>query len=379
MTKILVIDDEHSLCTEVVDWLTFEGYEAIGAKDGEEGIAFATFYQPDLIISDITMPGVDGYGVLMAVSAVPQTMGTPFIFLTARSAHEDFRKGMELGADDYITKPFSRLELLRAVESRLMKREVQKRAQQQEIRLLKNSISDLHERHMLQSKLLRMFSHDFHNPITSILLTSNLLRTYGEHMSSARRQGHLARIESAAHLLQQMLDDVLVVNQIEKGSFVVQPEKIVIGRFLDRIIHVFKAISDDKYHFALDYADQETILADPRLLRQIATNLISNAIKYSEAGSEVKVTLRKDGEAIRLLVEDEGIGIPAADLHNLFEAFQRGSNVARIDGTGLGLAIVKQAVDLHDGTVELESEVDVGTKVQVILPQIGPSAQPQQR
>lgn len=122
MTKILVIEDESLLRTEVLDWLTFEGYTSIGAEDGIAGVEAAFRTMPDLIISDITMPKLDGYGVLLELHSNPVTSRIPFIFVTARAAHEDVRKGMSAGADDYITKPFTRRELLEAVESRLQKK-----------------------------------------------------------------------------------------------------------------------------------------------------------------------------------------------------------------------------------------------------------------
>src|SRR5579871_5170745 len=117
MTKILVIEDDAELLNEVIDWLTFEDYEVLSAPDGVVGVEYATRLLPDLIISDITMPQLDGYGVLVEVRSNPATATTPFIFITARASHEDIRQGMTLGADDYVTKPFTRRELLQTVQS----------------------------------------------------------------------------------------------------------------------------------------------------------------------------------------------------------------------------------------------------------------------
>src|SRR5258707_7943590 len=122
MTKILVIEDEAMLRKEVLDILTFEGYEAIGAEDGLAGVECARRERPDLIVCDITMPRLDGYGVLLEIQANPATTDIPFIFVTARASHEDTRKGMASGADDYITKPFTRLDLLQAVKAPLEKK-----------------------------------------------------------------------------------------------------------------------------------------------------------------------------------------------------------------------------------------------------------------
>jgi len=122
MTKILVIEDETILREEIVEWLTMEGYEAVGAEDGMAGVESALRYLPNLIVCDILMPRLDGYGVLFEVHANPATVNIPFIFLTAKAAHEDIRKGMGLGADDYVIKPFTRLDLLQAIQARLAKK-----------------------------------------------------------------------------------------------------------------------------------------------------------------------------------------------------------------------------------------------------------------
>ena len=125
MAKILVIEDEAILREELVEWLLLEGHEALGAEDGIIGIEAAFQHLPDLIISDIMMPRLDGYGVLTKLQTNPTTTRIPLIFLTARAAHEDIHKGINLGADDYITKPFTRLELLQAIQSCLGRRDFQ--------------------------------------------------------------------------------------------------------------------------------------------------------------------------------------------------------------------------------------------------------------
>src|SRR5690349_8908794 len=117
MTKILVIEDEKILREEVADWLMLEDYEAMSAEDGIAGVEAAFRHLPDLIICDITMPRLDGHGVLLELRANSTTADIPFIFVTARASYEDVRTGMDLGADDYITKPFTRLELLTAIQT----------------------------------------------------------------------------------------------------------------------------------------------------------------------------------------------------------------------------------------------------------------------
>src|SRR5919112_341923 len=124
MKKILLIEDNHEIRENIAEILSLADYEILEAEHGKAGVELAKNQQPDLIICDIMMPQLDGYGVLHLLSKNPETAGIPFIFLTAKSEKEDFRKGMKLGADDYLIKPFDDLELLDAVEMRLKKNEI---------------------------------------------------------------------------------------------------------------------------------------------------------------------------------------------------------------------------------------------------------------
>src|SRR5664279_5498150 len=240
MTKILVIEDEGILRDEICEWLTLEDYEAFGAADGIEGVSEAFHRQPDLIICDITMPRLDGHGVLLELRANPATVDIPFILVTARAAYEDVRKGMELGADDYITKPFSRLELLQAIQTRLEKKAAHEQHQQVEIEQWQQAFEQEREQRQLKSKLVAMFSHDFRNPLASIMSSNSLLRDYADRMDKERRLAHFNRIEASIHQLLQMLDDMLVVAQMESGTLNFKPESLNIAEFMQHIVEEFQ-------------------------------------------------------------------------------------------------------------------------------------------
>lgn len=168
MTKVLIIEDEAVLRDEIIEWLKLEGFEALGAGDGIEGTTVAFQHLPDLIICDITMPRLDGYGVLLELRANPLTATLPFIFVTARAAHEDVRYGMNLGADDYITKPFTRTEFLNAIQIRLEKKAQREEEFLRELGRWQEALEYEREQRLLKAKLVAMFSHDFRNPLASI-------------------------------------------------------------------------------------------------------------------------------------------------------------------------------------------------------------------
>ena len=369
MTKVLLIEDGALLRGELTDWLMFEGFDVITAEDGIAGVDAALSNLPDLILCDITMPRLDGFGVLLEVHSHSSTLDIPFIFLTARAGQEDIRKGMTLGADDYLTKPFTRLELLQAIQTRLEKKAAQAQDHRREMEQIEQVLTQEREQRLLQTKLMAMISHDFRNPLATILSSNSLLRDYADRMDEKRRRTHMDRIEFSVHQLQQMLDDILIVAKMQTGNLDFKPDLLNVGAHFQSIVDEFQQIHGESHQIIFENHFSETVLADARLLRQIATNLISNAVKYSPQGGEVCVILDNPykGQFV-LTIQDQGIGISEADQEHLFETFQRGSNVGEVSGTGLGLAIVKQAVNLHEGSIRLESQIGIGTKVIVTIP-----------
>lgn len=368
MPTILIIEDESLLRAEVAEWLTFEGYTALTAEDGITGVEMVLQHLPDLIVCDIMMPGLDGYGVLLEIRSNKLTADIPLIFLTARAAHEDIRAGMNLGADDYLTKPFTRIELLQAIKSRLETTAARRLKATEEIELLRTELAREHEQRLIKGKLVGMFSHDFRNPLATILSSISLLRDYADRMDEKRRLAHMNRVDASVRQLLHMLDDMLIITQMESGKLEYKPELLGVEQFLQNIIEEFQIIHAETHTFRIESRFSDPMMADPRLLRQIAANLISNAVKYSPSGSEVNISLGYRQGQFVLSVEDRGIGIPETDQAELFSVFHRGSNVGEVSGTGLGLAIVKQAVELHNGMLSVESQVGVGTKVSVFIP-----------
>jgi two-component system, sensor histidine kinase and response regulator len=368
MTRILLIEDETILAREVMEWLTLEGYDVMRAEDGIAGVEAAFRHCPDLIICDITMPRLDGHGVLLELRSNLATANIPFIFVTARASYEDIRQGMAMGADDYITKPFTRLELLEAVQTRLDKKAIVEHKFQGEVHQLQAALAQEHERLMLKAKLVAMYSHDFRNPLSIIMSSNSLLRDYTDRLDDKRRLMHFNRVEGAVRQLMQMLDDMLVVAQMETGNLDFSPALMNVGELLGGIVDEFQAIHSETHHIVYENRLKEPVMTDPRLLHQIAGNLISNAIKYSPKDSQVTILLERQKGQYSLTVKDQGIGIPESDQERLFHEFQRASNVGAVPGTGLGLAIVKQAVDLHGGSIELTSESGMGTTVTVRIP-----------
>jgi len=368
MTKILVIDDEQPLLEEVSESLTFEGYEVITAQDGLIGVALAKKERPDLIICDVMMPNLHGYGVLLAIRAEGTLSSTPFIFLTARADKVDFRRGMALGADDYLTKPFTLAELLVAVRSRLQRQENQKQELEEKVENLNEALTQERERFMLKSRFVSMVPHEFRTPLTVILSSNSLLRDYADRFDQGQKKVYADYIEKAAMQLTALLDSMLLIGQMETGRFRFAPVKIYLEAFCRELLDGMLPIVSSSHRLTFISNYKKEINGDMNLLRLIINNLVTNALKYSPDGGEVIFEIGSDEENITIKVKDNGLGIPIEDQPHLFEVFHRGSNVKDIKGTGLGLVIVKNAVELHGGCITVESVPDHGTTFTVSIP-----------
>jgi two-component system, sensor histidine kinase and response regulator len=287
MMKILIIEDEDMLRGEVVEWLTFEGYEVFSAKDGVAGLECSFGVLPDLIVCDIMMPRLDGYGVLLEMRSNPETATIPFIFMTAKVTPEDIRRGMVLGADDYLTKPFERLDLLQSIQTRLAKKAMLEQSHQHDVEQLQTALEQEHEQRLLKAKMVAMFSHDFRNPLTNIMTSISLVRDYADRLGEQGRLKHLNHAEASVRQLMQMLDDMLVVSQMENGNLDFKPEQLNIEAFIQRMVEEFQTLHGETHPLIFESRFNGTTMVDPHLLHQIATNLISNAIKYSPKASEV--------------------------------------------------------------------------------------------
>jgi PAS domain S-box-containing protein len=233
----------------------------------------------------------------------------------------------------------------------------------------------------LKSRFVSTTSHEFRTPLSTILSSVDLLEYYAERcMESAdlsRYFEHTRRIQNAALNMNNLLNDILVIEKAEANRWQLEPVDLELRDFFHRLIDemLFNDQSQHQVTFQVQRSDgvldqQAPIGAylDERLLRQIFSNLLSNALKYSPIDSTVQIQIDCGAEQIRVEITDRGIGVPPIDQARLFEPFHRAANVGAISGTGLGLAIVKHSVDLHQGSIAVQSVLNQGTSVSVSLP-----------
>lgn len=221
----------------------------------------------------------------------------------------------------------------------------------------------------LKSRFVSMVSHEFRTPLATILSSAELLEYYGHKSTEKEKLDFFHQIRTAIQRMTGLLDDVLTINRAEAGKLEFRPAPLELEKFCRDLVEELQLNAGNKHAISLVSQGQCTnACMDEKLLRHIFTNLLSNAVKYSPQGGTIHFEFACQNEESIFQVKDRGIGIPTEEQQRLFEPFHRAKNVGNIPGTGLGLSIVKRLVDLHEGRIEVASQVGNGTTFTVTLP-----------
>ena len=315
MKQILVIEDTAAVREEILDLLDFEGFDAIGAPNGAAGVQLALEHHPDLILCDIMMPELDGYGVLTQLRQEPATATTPFIFLTANAAKEDMREGMELGADDYITKPFLGEELLAAIQARLTRHAAMAQQGEQTLEALRGHI-------------IHAMPHELLTPLNGIWGFAQLLVNADSDMSSVQVSEIGTEICQAANRLHRLVQNFLTLAQIK--VLAADPKQLAALR-QQSTVHSDALITMAATHQAeiaqrceglvLRLLDTSAPIEEGHL-QKIVDELVDNAFKFSTEGAPVTVTTLKTPAAFVLEVRNQGRGLAADQIASIGACMQ---------------------------------------------------------
>jgi signal transduction histidine kinase len=212
-------------------------------------------------------------------------------------------------------------------------------------------------------------SHEFRTPLGIIMSSAEILQDYLEQLPPEERRSHLQSIHKNTRRMAELMEEILVLSRLDAGKMDFRPEPLDVRVFFVRLVDELLSATNHACPIRSDLpANAGEVQADEKLLRHIFTNLVSNAVKYSEPGKPVLVRVQRENGTLNCEVQDNGIGIPEHDRQMLFTAFQRGTNVGERQGSGLGLVIVKRCLELHGGKIAVESEVGKGTTMSVRLP-----------
>jgi two-component system, sensor histidine kinase and response regulator len=363
MKKILIIEDEPSVRANILDLLVAEDFDAIAAENGAIGVQLALSSIPDLIICDVMMPQLDGYGVVQALRQNPKTATIPFIFLTAKVGRTSLREGMSIGADDYLTKPFRPKELLKAIATRLEKQAAIDYQQAQKLNELRNSIT-------------QSLPHELRTPLNGIIAGADFLLAEYETLEPSEVHEMLCDIQTSGKRLYRLIQNFLLYAELE----LVATDSDRIKSLRSEQTNSVKALIANRAILQAKYrhreADLHLELQDGNVqmsinrLDKLVEELVDNAFKFSSAGTPVTVTNVVSNHLLTLTVMDQGRGLTTEQIAQVgaYRQFER--KLYEQQGSGLGLMIAKQLSELHEGTLSIKSIPDQQTTVLVTLPAV---------
>ena len=363
MQKILIIDDEEWLREMVHVALHQQGFDVIEAPDGTMGIELARKELPDLILCDVNMEKMDGYATLSSLRNEPATLSIPFILMTGLADNAGMRHGMELGADDYLPKPFTIDALYAAVEARLKKAQALRQEAERKLAHLRDNIS-------------LMLPHELRTPLNGIL-------GYGEILTAEAatlQPGEIAEMGQVIHQsgkrLERLIENFLIYAQLE--IFAADPQKIAVlrqnqtqwsAKLIEEHARAQAASANRASDLVLELTDCPASISEDYLAR-IVDEVVQNAFKFSESGTPVTVTAAESGGHLALTISDRGRGFSTEHINRIGAYMQFDRKLHEQQGQGLGLSIAKRLTELHGGVLNIQSNGD-GTSVSVKLPRAG--------
>lgn len=328
----------------------------------------------DVILLDLTLP--DSSGLASLTPLLHQAPSVPIIVLTNTNDDKLAIEAVRQGAQDYLVKRMVNAEVLvRSIRYAIERKQAfeslkeMNETLESQVKAKTEQLLQAQELNQLKAEFVSMMSHDFRNPLSTILLSTELLRDSAEKLSPEQKLRLFQRIRAAGQNMTQLLDEVLFMGQSDLNELQCFPVPLNVESFCRQIVDEIQLEVGDKYEIIFESQGVfQSALWDDNLLRHILNNLLNNAIKYSPEGSTIRFDILGREDAVIFQVQDQGVGIPPGDLPKVFQAFYRSENVGKVPGNGLGLAIVKRCVETHGGQISVDSQLDVGTTFTVAIP-----------
>jgi signal transduction histidine kinase len=365
MKKVLVIDDTAEIRMIIEETLDMFGFKTVLAEDGETGILAAREHLPDLIICDVNMPKLDGFGTLAKLREHESTATIPFMFLTGAVERPNVRRGMEMGADDYLTKPFTPSELLAAVNARLEKVAEMERKSEKKL-------------DELRGKMTLTLPHELRTPLNGIMGLASLLIDGHNTMKPADVLESAKYIHQSAERLHRLIENFLAYAQIE---LMAKDAKSILSTASTSFTATAPIITDSAQSVANRWKRQQDLRLEVRPctvpviadnLQKIVEELVDNGLKFSDAGTPVRVMTGASEQTFSLHVINSGRGMTQEQIAKIGPHMQFERETYEQQGAGLGLTIAKRLTELNGGTFSITSTPGKETRVTVTFP--APSA-----
>jgi len=353
---ILVVDDNPTNIEILLDYLQENEYRILVTRDGQSAIKRAFNVKPDLILLDIMMPGLNGFEVCKYLKNESETKSIPIIFMTALADINSKLKGFELGAVDYITKPFQKTEVFARIQTHLTIQEQKKKLAQL------NASKD---------RFFSIVSHDMKGAFGSLLSFTQYVSKSFDTWSRDDLKRLIYEMSSSAKKNYKLLENFLEWSKTQMGATPFQPSEVLIEYIIVQAIQVFQEQADAKnIKINYDFDLEHYIQGDPQMLATIFRNLISNAIKFSHSGGTVNVSCKEMEERLEISIVDNGCGIEPEMMDHLFCLDKKCHSIgtAGEKGTGLGLLLCKDLLEKHSGNIYVTSKKGYGTTFVIDLP-----------
>ena len=361
-TTILVIEDELNIRESLAELLELKDYEVITAENGQEGIIKAIKHTPDLILCDVMMPVFDGYQVLSLVRKNKNLANTPFLFLTAKTSKEEIREGMSLGADDYLTKPFTSKELFNAVEVRLSRSTDQNQALKRKLQHFSNQFSASNY-------------HEINTPLTGVISTSRFLLENFASMEMKDIKEMLQMVVDSGQRLHRTFNNSTLGNQVLMAKLsgdTKQLETFAKGitnspcqKLEDIVAEISQRHNREKDIVASIFNTEADLAIPEEYFEKVVSEILDNAFKFSDDGSLINFTAKATSDEYEITIIDYGRGFKTGAIRKI-DAFQQFDRMHyEQQGSGIGLFLAKSLTEINKGTFHIKSEFGKFTRVKI--------------
>jgi signal transduction histidine kinase len=376
--RVLIVDDERRNAELLKVMLLPEGYVLLTASSGEDALALLADQQPDLILLDVMMPGMDGYQVATKIKQNPATNNIPVIMLTALDDRNARMLGLNAGAEDFLTKPVDRAELCVRVRNLLRLKAYGDKLRVAHsalaIALAEASEARLMAEHANNAKtqFLRAMSHELRTPLNAISGYTEILEMGIRGVVNPAQVKDLGRIKRASAYLLRLINDVLTIARLE-GARPLHLVSIAVNPVLSEVesLCILQAKANGLELKVVECEHEFFAKADAERFQQILLNLVTNAIKFTPRGGSINVSADDDAGFVRVRVNDTGVGVRMLDLERVFEPFVQIDRHLTSDtqqGVGLGLSISRELARAMSGDLTLESVEGIGSTFTLTLP-----------
>lgn len=365
MPKILIIDDDAGLREVIQLALQHAGFDVLEADDGTSGVQLASALLPDLILCDVRMEKMDGYRTLAALRQSSVTAPIPCILMTGQADTAGMRQGMELGADDYLSKPFTVPQLLGSVNARLKKHQTVREEAERRLADLRANIS-------------LALPHELLTPLNGILGFSDILISDHRSLQSQEIVSMAEAIRDSAKRLHRLIENFLIFAQMEllqsdQMEALREGQTLDLRRPVERVATLRAQQTGRRDDLRLELCDGSAAITEDYFTK-IIDELLDNAFKFSSPGTPVRVVTTTDGRTFSARIIDRGRGMKPEHVTQVGAYMQFERRFYEQQGSGLGLAIAKRLAELHGGEVIIQSEQGAGTTVEVKLPCLVPAS-----